>query len=108
MNAVLWMTGERLWSTGQPITPTRWVAPPTRVRPSAKAGLVVQEGRVGRAEPQPRLPRALQEVEVAGLRRRQRPLERLDARARDARRWQPGVQPGVVRAVDLEVRDRES
>src|SRR5262245_29651203 len=51
-NAALWITGDRLCSTGQPITPTVADSPSMRdgARSTKTVGLVEQELRVVRAE----------------------------------------------------------
>src|SRR2546422_4696756 len=107
MNAVLWITGDRLCSTGQPISPTRRLAPSTRVRTrsSAKTGrhVVLERGEVLRELVVPVGP-AEHVVEVVAGRRVQGGLEGGRPRARDRRRRQTCVDPSVVRRPALQIR----
>src|SRR5947208_4157538 len=107
MNAVLWITGDRLCSTGQPITPTSRLAPSTRVRTrsSAKAGgHVVLERREVLRELVVPVGAAQHVVEVVTGRGVQGRLERRRSRARDRRGGQAGVDPRVVRRSTLQIR----
>src|SRR5215212_11028146 len=106
MKAELWIVGERLCETGHPITPTVRLPPLTRVRTrrSAKTPVHVREELlIAHAERVMAVRPAEHVVPVRHVGRVQRCVERGGAGTGDRGRRQPGVEPGVVRAVDLQV-----
>src|SRR3954463_14464454 len=104
MKAELWIVGDRLCETGHPITPTVRLPPWTRVRTlgSAKTPVHVREELlIAHAERMMAVRPAEHVVPVRHVGRVQRGLERGGAGTRDRGRREAGVEPRVVRTVDL-------
>src|SRR3954462_473071 len=102
-NAALWMTGDRLCTTGQPGAATPRGPPP--IRGSATEALlhVLQMllVRDGEAVTTRTVGRTCDVIEVFRVRGGQRRLQRFLPRARDGRGRQPRVDPCVVRRIGL-------
>src|SRR5262245_50436135 len=101
--AALWIAGDRLWSTGQPITPARRVEPRTwGGRSGTSLTTACAVGLVSRRVHGERVMAVLAAQHVIEVRRVCRVeggLQRGAARARDRRRRQARVEARVVRAV---------